>query len=243
MHNCMSSFWRLIRSRPLKLPFKDTESPTCRSQLYQVDVWQLNTKSYYMTCIDVFSKYAQVYPIVSRTWIDLKNALIRVFNDMGKPKAIKADNDPGFKSKNLDEWLKSENVNFIYTSSKTGIADIERFHGSLNEHIRVLKTRDDVEGLDLVSTALYYYNTTFHSSIENVPQIVHVNHVNISRVLEKKKKNRIYRANKNRKEEPINEEFFVRSRVRKLDNPKRKSKNLRKINDDHYEETNVMSMC
>ena len=223
--------------RPLKLPFKDTESPTCRSQLYQVDVWQLDTKSYYMTCIDVFSKYAQVYPIVSRTWIDLKNALIRVFNDMGKPKSIKADNDPGFKSKKLDEWLKSENVNFIYTSSKTGIADIERFHGSLNEHIRVLKTRDDVEGLDLVSTALYYYNTTFHSSIENVPQIVHFNHVNISRVLEKKKKNRIYRANKNRKEEPINEEFVVRPRVRKLDNPKRKSKNVRKINDDHYEET------
>ena len=156
---------------------------------------------------------------------------------MGKPKTIKADNDPGLKSKNLEEWLKSEQVNFIITSSKTGIADIERFHGSLNEHIRVLKTRDDMEGVNLVNTALYYYNTTFHSTIENIPQNVHLNNINISSALIKNKTDRIKRANRTRKEAEINENILTRPRVRKLDNPKRKAKNVIKLNDDHYQET------
>ena len=90
--------------RPLNLPFKSTEVPTGIRETYQIDVWQLDTKNYFLSCIDVYSKFAQVYPIVSRTWIDMKGAILRAFNDMGKPKTIKADNDPGLKSKNLEEW-------------------------------------------------------------------------------------------------------------------------------------------
>ena len=223
--------------RPLNLPFKSTEVPTGIRETYQIDVWQLDTKNYFLSCIDVYSKFAQVYPIVSRTWIDMKGAILRAFNDMGKPKTIKADNDPGLKSKNLEEWLKSEQVNFIVTSSKTGIADIERFHGSLNEHIRVLKTRDDMEGVNLVNTDLYYYNTTFHSTKENIPQNVHLNNIKISSALIKNKTDRIKRANRTRKEAEINENILTRPRVRKLDNPKRKAKNVIKLNDDHYQET------
>lgn len=224
--------------RPLKLPFKATETPKCRQQVYQTDVWQLDTKNFYLTCIDVYTKFAQVYKIEGRTWIDIKNALIRAFNDMGKPKVLKCDGDPGFKSLNLKQWLTTEEIEQIHTNSKTGIGDIERFHGSLNEHIRVLKTREeDTTGLDLVSTALYYYNTTYHSTIDNIPQVVHLDNINVSRTLDKRKGDNILRANRKRRDDEINPEFIVRPRVRKLDNPKRKSKQIRQIDHDHFEET------
>lgn len=222
---------------PLKLPFKHTETPTRRRELYQVDVWQPDTKTYYLTCIDVFTKYGQAYKIENRTWIDLKNALFRVFNDMGKPTTIKADLDPGLKSLNLKEWLTTEGVNLIYTSSKTGIADVERFHCSINEHIRVLKTRDDVDGLDIVNMALLYYNTTYHSTIDNIPQVVHFDNIDVGPILAANKKKRIDRANKGRKEEEVNEAFITKQRVRKLDNPKRVSKQIRPLNGDHFIET------
>lgn len=223
--------------RPLKLPFKETETPTGRRQLYQIDVWQLDPKSFYLTCIDVFSKYAQVYKVENRTWIDLKNALIRAFNDMGKPTTVKADLDPGLKSANFKDWLTSESVHIIYTSSKTGIADVERFHGSLNEHIRVLKSRDDIEGMDLVNVALYYYNTTYHSTIDNIPQVVHLDNIDVGPTLTLNKSKALKRANKNRKEGAVDENFVTKNRVRKLDNPKRKALNIRQVDKDHYIET------
>lgn len=237
INNCSICNLAKYDRKPLKLPFKETDSPSGCREMYQIDLWQLNTKDYYLTCIDVYSKYAQVVKLTGRTWLDAKNALITIFNNSGKPVNIKADLDPCLKSANLFDWLKTENINLIHTSSKTGIADIERFHGSLNEHIRILNNRDDVDGLDLVTTALYYYNTTYHSTIENIPQFVHFNTIDVSEILAKNKKKRIDRANKERREEEINEQLIHRPRVRKLDNPKRKLNKIRRIDEDHYEET------
>lgn len=221
---------------PLKLPFKETYTPNKCRELYQMDIWQLNTSQYYLTCIDVFSKFAQVYKIEGRTWIDAKRALIKIFNDMGKPIQLKTDLDPGLRSANLSNWLMKEDIQLILTSSKTGISDIERFHGSLNEHIRILKNRTDVDGLDLVETALYYYNTTHHSSIEDVPQRVHLNNINVKDALTRNKEKRLKNANKKRNEVAINPNYLTRPRVRKLDNPKRLINKCNKLDADHYEE-------
>lgn len=153
---------------------------------------------------------------------------------MGKPIQLKADLDPALKSANLTNWLQHEQVELILTSSKTGIADIERFHGSLNEHIRILKNRDDVDGLDLVQTALYHYNTSYHSTIKERPQSVHLNNLNVTKALELNKNRRLNLANKGRKESDVNEHYLTRPRVRKLDNPKRFIKDIMPINNDHF---------
>ena len=54
-----------------------------------------------------------------------------------------------------------------------------------------LRPSHALEGVNLVNTALYYYNTTFHSTIENIPQNVHLNNINISSALIKNKNDRI----------------------------------------------------
>lgn len=221
---------------PLKLPFKETYTPSKCREIFQIDIWQPNSSEYFLSCIDLHSKYAQVYKLDGRTWIDAKRALIKIFNDMGKPIEIKADLDPGLRSSNLCDWLLKEGVKLISTTSKTGIADIERFHGSLNEHIRILRHRDDVRGLNLVETALYHYNTSYHSTIEDVPQRVHLNNKNMTQILLRNKQSRLKRVNRNRIERPINKNYILRPRIRKLDDPKRKLNQVRKINQDHYEE-------
>lgn len=94
-----------------------------------------------------------------------------------------------------------------------------------------------MEGLDLVTTALYYYNTTHHSTIKTIPQNVHLDNINLERALTEGKEKALKRANKKRKEEDVNENYITRPRVRKLDNTKRIAKKVIKVNDDHYEET------
>lgn len=236
INNCTTCNTSKYDRHALKLPFKKTHTPKECRELYQTDIWQSDTKNYYLTCIDVYSKYAQVYKLSGRNWIDVKNGLINIFNTMGKPQIMKTDVDPGLHSINLKNWLSNEGVVIEYTTSKTGIADIERFHGSLNEHLRVLKTRDDITGVDLITMALYYYNTTYHSTIENIPQTVHLNNVDISTNLQNNKDKMLKRANKGRKEDEINTRFIPRPRVRKLDNPKRIPHRIEKINEDHYKE-------
>lgn len=69
-----------------------------------------------------------------------------------------------------------------------------------------------------------------------------MNKVNVGPLLATKKEEVRERHNKKRKDEEVNENFIIRPRVRKLDNPKRFIKNIRKTDIDHYEETRKNSV-
>jgi len=83
--------------------------------------------------------------VKSRDWLEAKKALLKVFNEMGKPKEIKADKDSAFMCSALQIWLKSEGVDINITTSKNGISDVERFHKTVNEKLRIINTETDPE--------------------------------------------------------------------------------------------------
>jgi len=62
---------------------------------------------------------------------------MKVFNEMGKPQEIKADEDSSFMCVALHNWLNSKRVQVQLTTSKSGILDIERFHKTINENLRI----------------------------------------------------------------------------------------------------------
>jgi len=88
----------------------------------------------FLSCIDIYSKFASLIEVKSRDWLEAKKALLKVFNEMGKPKEIKADKDSAFMCSALQIWLKSEGVDINIATRKNGISDVERFHKTVKNY-------------------------------------------------------------------------------------------------------------
>jgi len=69
------------------------------------------------------------------------------------------DQDPGMTSRALGLWLEKENINIEITSSKNGIADIERCHRTINEKMRIIRTENKLETVAMdMEEIIYNYN-------------------------------------------------------------------------------------
>lgn len=75
-----------------KIPLKITPPTYNVRDKFVVDFWQWD-KQYYLTCIDLFSKFAAVEAVTSLNWIEAKRALLKIFSNMGPPKTLKIDQD------------------------------------------------------------------------------------------------------------------------------------------------------
>ena len=62
---------------------------------------------YGLAVIDIFSKYADVQPISTKSTDSVYDALQKSFRIMGYPMSIYSDDDGGFKGKNKD-FLKGK---------------------------------------------------------------------------------------------------------------------------------------
>lgn len=105
------------------------------------------------------SKFASLTEIKSRDWLEAKRAILAVFTNMGKPIEIKAEKDSAFMCAALQLWLQTEGVKIEITTSKNGISDIERFHKTINEKLRIINTESNPENkLTSFDTILYIYD-------------------------------------------------------------------------------------
>lgn len=94
---------------------------------------------------------------------------------MGKPKKIKADKDSALMLNSLKVWLNNEGKRNDITTSKTGIADLERLHKTINEWIkRIINTEDNRENRETrIETTLYTYNDkTKHNTTGQIPAYI-----------------------------------------------------------------------
>lgn len=141
-------------------------------ETYELEIWEYNKKKY-LCSIDQGSLFAQIYNIKGSSWTELRNALLRIFNDMGKPKSMvfKAF-DNKMLSVQLLEWLQANEINTVKTNKSECL---EKFYNSISQRFNSLKNNGFEEEFDLVTAALYNYNTAYKTSIKNVPQFVHLN--------------------------------------------------------------------
>jgi len=151
--------------RPTNLTFELTPEINNPRELYVIDFYAIDNEQY-LSCIDVYSKFASLIKTNSRDWLEAKRALTRIFNDMGKPQKIKADKDSAFMSNSLKLWLNTEEIKLDITTSKTGIADVERLHKTINEKVRIINTDQNRENKETrIETILYTYNYVFDNYI------------------------------------------------------------------------------
>lgn len=70
------------------------------------------------------------------------------------------------------QFLIENNINFHVSTAgiKTGNSDVERFHGTLNEHLRILRVDGDEDELDAqIFKVVLIYNDTIHSTTKLKP--------------------------------------------------------------------------
>lgn len=166
---------------------------------------------------------------------------MRIFNQLGKPEILKADRDGAFSSLALKRWLETENVELQLNTTKTGVADIERLHKTINEKIRIITNSDDNEAkLSKIETILYIYNhKTKHDTTGQTPAHIFIYAGQPILDTQHNKEIKINGINKDRTE------YNVDTRYRKgplqkgkLENPFKLTKNVEQTDEDHYKITN-----
>ncbi|KAK9687418.1 Integrase zinc binding domain [Popillia japonica] len=121
----------------------------------------------FLTIIDVFTKYAQAYPIDGKTAVEVVEKLIESFSIHGTPQQIVMDNGLEFNNATLKELLKLYKIQVHYTTSQNpnSNAPVERLHSTFLEHLRILKNQSvgqDVK--QLMKLAILTYNSTNHTA-------------------------------------------------------------------------------
>lgn len=153
--------------RPIKTKMCVTETPLKSNEILHVDIWFLDKNTTFLTCIDKLTKHVSIHHLNDKNSITMAEKLRERFAILGKPCKIVADNE--FNTAYIRDFLNSENIDFHFTSpnTHTGNSDIERFHLTLNEHVRLFKleNRDmNVDNKTLVYRSVQIYNDSIHST-------------------------------------------------------------------------------
>ena len=133
----------------------------------QIDLFNMKVKEddeykIAIGAIDIFTKYAVVIAVPNKQPETFLKALKQIFQIMGKPKIIMADEEGSLSSKLLDKFFKDEKVLYIINRHHAPV--IERFIRTFRNMIsRRLQKRDE-RWYNLIYEVLLTYNKKMVSS-------------------------------------------------------------------------------
>lgn len=146
-----------------------------------------NRYNYMLTCIDVFSKFAWVVPMLKKTGISVENALKEIFSQGRIPKKIQSDEGKEFLNKNVKALLSKHQIELYILDSEMKASVIERFNRTLKEKMYRYFTANRVKRyLNVIQDIVHSYNHSFHRSIKTIPaNITVMNEESIRKILYK----------------------------------------------------------
>lgn len=150
---------------PVQQQFNVVPPPNKPLEIVHMDLFTVDSEKY-ITFMDVFSKYGQAYHLRDGTAISVLQALLKYCTHHGLPLSVVTDNGTEFNNQLFSEFLRTHNVNHhkILPHSPNANGNIERFHSTLLEHLRLLKLQRKNEPLvNLVPYAILAYNSSVHS--------------------------------------------------------------------------------
>ena len=169
VNNCPICVRAKYDRAPLKLKYNVTPTASRPLETLFIDIITLE-KVKFLSIIDSFSRFAQLYPLKSSNAVDIVEALVTHCTHHAVPAAISLDNAPEFHSSMMREFALTHNINLHYTSSQRPESQgiVERFHSTLIEHMRVLNERNEFKRETVQSKvlhALLSYNNSVHSAL------------------------------------------------------------------------------
>lgn len=172
INNCEVCTLAKFDRHPVKIPFKLTETASNFNDIVHIDIWFPYRNIMYLTTIDKFSKYATIHKLNDRTWISILKALKERIQFLGKMNKLIYDNERCILHNAVTLFLKENSIESHITTAnnKTGNSDVERLHGTLNEHLRILEAENSKDELDdKLFKIVNAYNNTIHSTTKLRP--------------------------------------------------------------------------
>ena len=127
-----------------------------------------------MTCIDVFSKYAWVVPVKSKSASEITWAFRNLLEKLAYPrvpKRIQSDKGKEFLNKNVREYLQQNGVEHFTTWSDQKAAVVERFNRTLKNRIWQYFTASRTKYyFEILPALVNSYNHSLHRSIGMAPE-------------------------------------------------------------------------
>ena len=124
---------------------------------------------YLLTVIDVFSKYAWVEPLKSKSATALVGALERLWTRLGPRQHQKVQTDSGGEFYNT-KVNKDQGVNHFSTRGDSHGWVVERWNRTLKTKMfRYFKAKNTLNYIDVLHALVKTYNHSFHRSIQEKP--------------------------------------------------------------------------
>lgn len=151
---------------PYKLPFKGPLLGQKPFDILHIDTFCCHRENF-LTIIDSFSKYAQVYNITDKMNTTILSKLRHYFSHHNYPRKIVCDEGPEFSNNLFKEFCKLHKIelHFITVNNPNSNSPIERFHSTFTEKLRVMQDERPREHFhDLVTHCVLIYNQSIHSA-------------------------------------------------------------------------------
>jgi transposase InsO family protein len=150
---------------PVRPQFNVVPPATKPFEIIHMDLFTVHSEKY-VTFIDVFTKYGQAYHLRDGTAVSILQALLRYCTHHGVPLTIITDNGTEFTNQLFAEFTRLYKIihHRILAHSPNDNGNVERFHSTILEHLRILKLQQKDEPIvNLMPYAIIAYNSSIHS--------------------------------------------------------------------------------
>lgn len=150
---------------PIRPHFNVVPPATKPFQVIHMDLFTVQGEKY-VTLIDVFTKYGQAYHLRDGTAVSILQALLQYCTHHGVPLTIITDNGTEFTNQLFSEFTRLHKIihHRVLAHSPNSNGNVERFHSTLLEHLRILKLKRKEEPIvNLMPYAIIGYNSSIHS--------------------------------------------------------------------------------
>ena len=166
---------------------------------------------YLLTVVDVFSKYAWVQLVKSKSGQDVTTAFEKILkrSQGWQPQNLQMDDSKEFYNKYFQALIKGKNIHHFSTSGDTKASIVERFNHTLKERLyRYFTIKNTLTFLPVLQDLVLGYNRSYHRSIkmasdkvtassqEEVWNNLYAKHLNAKHLKPKFKVNDCVRLNK-----------------------------------------------
>jgi predicted MPP superfamily phosphohydrolase len=124
---------------------------------------------YILTCIDLFSRYAFVIPMKSKTGIETAKAIEQIIKkEKANPEKFWTDSGAEFYNKDVDKLREKYNIDIYSTYGVAKAAVIERFNKSFKELLyKQFTINGNRKWFNILDDILDIYNNRSHRSLNN----------------------------------------------------------------------------
>jgi hypothetical protein len=141
--------------------------------LVEMQEWSKQNKGYrYMlNVVDVFSKYAWSVKLLDKKGKTVLAAFKQIVKSSGrKPGHLWVDQGKEFYNKDMDEWIKENDIIRYSTYGEHKSAVVERFNRTLKTIMWKRFTAENTRNwIDMLDKLIFKYNNTKHSTIKMTP--------------------------------------------------------------------------